>query len=146
MYGLLHDGDTLTILYSLALPSRKFRNDLTESLLTLKSALKKTSLSDTQMSTICSAWDSHMKKDPQWLLGLVHSPTQMYLVISDPYYKTPKSLLTMASSIWQGSMQFLDHLNYGSTQCAQATVLMSDLEITGSKYLQWKSSEHLSTT
>src|SRR5688572_7499197 len=101
MYGLLRDGNTLTILNLPSPSSQSLENDTIDSSLTLKSELKRTSLSDIQTNTICSAWDLLIKRARLWSLGLVHLPTQMYLLDSGHYFPEVNSLLIMANSIWQ---------------------------------------------
>src|SRR5258706_16155341 len=70
------------------------------SLSTLSAALTKTHLLDTQIKTICSAWESHMRPERQWCLLEIVFQIRSYMLRFDTSSEPSILSPTMVSSIW----------------------------------------------
>src|SRR2546421_2942510 len=139
MLGLNQSSGCLTIL---SLPRERCKNlqdDLIASYLTLNVALKKTQLSSTQVTGLCSAWASVLRQKKLWSLARVQLTTGDFRKHSGEFYQELSLLLITVNLTLQDFETWRVDRTYGLIRCSPPTVLTSVLDALGSNnYLSKK--------
>src|SRR5882757_4225425 len=133
LLGLNLTSESMTILTLPYASSKNWLGDMIVSYLTLNAVLKKTQFTSTQVSGLCSAWESALRKKRQWYWARMQLTVPKLDVHSGGSYRQLNLLLTTANLTWRDFETWSVRKNYGLTPCSLPTALTNVLDIMASR-------------